>query len=219
MKRLTNMMCMALLCAAMACNDSSKSADSIESKADSSTSTTASKDETPTVKDSAAMMQAWGNYMTPGQMHSMLAKSDGVWTADVTMWMSPDAPPQKSTATATNKMILGGRYQESTVKGDFNGMPFEGRSTVAYDNSKKVFVNTWVDNMGTGIMTMEGTYDSTTHTINFSGKCTDPTTGKDCTMRQVFTQVDDNTQHEEMYATYPGGKEYKSMEITYKRKK
>lgn len=218
MKRLTNMMCMALLFAAIACNDAAKSDASIESKGDTA-ATTATTDQTPTAKDSAAMMQAWMNYSTPGAMHSMIAKDDGVWTAEITMWMTPDAPPTKSTGTATNKMIMGGRYQQSTFKGNFNGMPFEGVSTLAYDNAKKVFVNTWIDNMGTGIMSMEGTYDSVNHVINFSGKSTDPTTGKDCVMRQTFKQVDDNTQYMEMFATYPGGKEYKTMEMTYKRKK
>lgn len=218
MKRLTNMMGMALLCAAIACNDASKDA-SLESKPDSSANTTAAAaDQTPSVKDSTAMMKAWMDYATPGAMHSMLAKDDGAWTVDITSWMSPDAPPEKSTGTATNKMIMGGRYQQSTFKGSFGNMPFEGMSTLAYDNAKKIFVNTWIDNMGTGIMTMEGTYDSATNQINFSGKSTDPLTGKDCIMRQTFKIVDENTQKMEMFATYPGGKEYKSMELVYKRK-
>lgn len=219
MKRLTNMMGIALICAATACNDASKDA-SIDSKADTSTNTTAATtDQTPTVKDSAAMMKAWMDYATPGSMHSMLAKDDGTWTVETTMWMSPDAPPSKSTGVATNKMIMGGRYQQSTFKGNFDGMPFEGISTLAYDNAKKIFVNTWIDNMGTGIMSMEGTYDSANNQINFNGKSTDPTTGKDCVIRQTFKVVDENTQHMEMFATYPGGKEYKTMELTYKRKK
>ena len=218
MKRLTNMMCMALLFAAIACNDAAKSDASIESKGDTA-ATTATPDQTPTVKDSATMMQAWTNYSTPGAMPSMIAKDDGVWTAEITMWMTPDAPPTKSTGTATNKMIMGGRYQQSTFKGNFNGMPFEGVSTLAYDNAKKVFVNTWIDNMGTGIMSMEGTYDSVNKQFTFNGKQIDPTSGKECTMRQVMKRVDENTIHEEMFAKYKGGEEYKSMEITYKRKK
>jgi hypothetical protein len=219
MKRLTNIMALALICAAMACNDSAKT-DSIESKADSSTAATASTtDETPTAKDSAAMMKAWMDYMTPGSVHALLAKDNGTWDADITMWMTPDAPPQKSTGTCTFKMIMGGRYQQGNFKGSFNGMPFEGVSTTGYDNAKKAIVGTWIDNMGTGIMNMEGTYDSANNVINLSGKSIDPTTGKDCTMRQVMKRVDENTIHEEMYAKYQGGKEYKSMEMTYKRKK
>ena len=82
-------------------------------------------------------MKAWQAYMTPGDAHKMIAKSDGQWKAEVTVWMAPGGPPEKSTSTCTNKMILGGRYQQSTHKGMFNGMPFEGISTFGYDNAKK----------------------------------------------------------------------------------
>ena len=44
------------------------------------------------------------------------------------------------------------------------GMPFQGMSTMAYDNGKKTFMSTWIDNMGTGILETEGTYDAGTKT-------------------------------------------------------
>jgi hypothetical protein len=88
---------------------------------------------------------------------------------------------------------------------------------MAYDNAKKVFISTWIDNMGTGIMTMEGTYDSTSKTMTMKGKMVDPTTGKDCDVREVMTFVDDNTQKMEMYCTMHG-KEMKTMEMVSKRK-
>ncbi len=44
---------------------------------------------------------------------------------------------------------------------------FEGMSLMGYDNAKKVFMSSWVDNMGSGIMQMEGTWDPNTKTINF----------------------------------------------------
>lgn len=168
---------------------------------------------------SEAEMKAWMEYMTPGDVHKMLAKSDGEWNEDINMWMTPGAPVQKSTASCMNKMILGGRYQSSTHTGSFNGMPFEGISTVAYDNAKKAFVTTWVDNMGTGIMVMEGNWDDKTKTLNTKGKQTDPMTGKDMMVRETFQIIDDNTQKMEMFMTPAGGKEYKSMEIVFTRKK
>jgi hypothetical protein len=220
MKRLTNTICVAMLCTAIACNDAAKSDESISSKGDSTAPTTAATtDQTPTVQDSAAMMKKWMDYMTPGEMHAMLAKSNGTWNAEVTSWMTPDAPPNKSTGTATNKMILGGRYQQSTFKGSFDGMPFEGMSTLGYDNAKKKWVSTWIDNMGTGIMTVEGTQEAGSNVMKFEGSMTDPITGKECKIRETYTLVDDNTQKMEMYCTYPGGKEYKNMEIVYTRKK
>jgi hypothetical protein len=166
-------------------------------------------------QDSA--MKAWMSYMTPSDMHKMLAKDDGEWNEEITMWMAPGAPPTKSTATVTNKMIMGGRYQESKHTGNFMGMPFEGYGITGYDNAKKVFVYSWVDNMGTGIMVMEGKWDEKSKSIHFTGKATDPSTMKDTPVREVFTWIDNNKQKMEMYMTQ-GGKEYKSMEILLTRR-
>jgi hypothetical protein len=163
-----------------------------------------------------AMMKAWQTYMTPGDIHKMIAKSDGKWNADVSMWMAPGAPPEKSTAVCENKMIMGGRYQQSVHKGTIMNMPFEGMNLLAYDNAKKTFISSWVDNMGTGIMYMEGTWDEATKSINFKGKSVDPTTGKDMDIREVFKLVDDNNQIMEMYSTV-NGKEIKTMEIKFTR--
>lgn len=166
-------------------------------------------------QDSA--MKAWMSYMTPGDVHKMLAKDDGEWNEEITLWMAPGAPPTKSTATASNKMIMGGRYQESRHTGNFMGMPFEGYSIVGYDNARKIFVSSWVDNMGTGIMFMEGKWDEKTKTIHFTGKTTDPSSGKDVPVRETFTWIDDKKQKMEMFMTQEG-KEYKSMEILFTRK-
>jgi Protein of unknown function (DUF1579). len=167
--------------------------------------------------DSAAIAKAWIDFATPGDMHKMMAKSDGSWATETKMWMESGKEPTVSTGTATNKMILGGRYQQSSYKGTIEGMPFEGTATSGYDNAKKLFVSTWVDNMGTGIMTMEGTYDETSKTMNMKGKQTDCTTGKDMEVREVQKWLDDNTMVMEMYMTQ-GGQEMKTMEITHKRK-
>ncbi len=39
-------------------------------------------------------------------------------------------------------------------------MPFHGIGTEGYDNVRKKFMASWIDNMGTGILLMEGTYDA-----------------------------------------------------------
>ncbi|MEO7960895.1 MAG: DUF1579 domain-containing protein [Ginsengibacter sp.] len=164
-----------------------------------------------------AEMKAWQAYMTPGDIHKMIATSDGTWTEDITMWMAPGQPPSKSIATVENEMILGGRYQQSKHTGSFNGMPFEGFSILGYDNAKKKFTSSWADNMGTGLMNMEGTWDPATKTISFTGATTDPSTGKSVDMRENFTIVDNDTQKMEMYMVQDGH-EFKTMEIMLKRK-
>lgn len=171
--------------------------------------------------DSAAANKAWMEYATPGDMHKMLAKSDGVWNGANTTWMENGGKPMTSTSEATNKMIFEGRYQVSEHKGNFMGMPFEGMSITGYDNAKKKFVSSWLDNMGTGIMSMEGEWNASTKSIEFKGKMTDPTRpGKDCDVREVYTFIDDNTQKLEMYGPdSKTGKEFKTMEIIFTRKK
>lgn len=165
-------------------------------------------------QDKDAMMKAWKEYATPSDMHKMLAKDNGTWNADITMWMEPNAPAQKSKGTCTNTMILGGRYQKSVHKATMMGMPFEGISILGYDNNKKIFVSSWVDNMGTGVMYMEGPWDEATKSVTLTGKCVDPMTGKDMEMRQVMTIIDAKHQKMEMYCT-TDGKEMKSMEINF----
>jgi hypothetical protein len=217
MKRITITICTAALL--FACNSNDKKAE--EPKKDEATVASASTTEPAKepVPDSV-MQKNWMAYMTPSKQHEMMASWDGTWNGDVTVWMKPGAEPTKSTSVATNKMILGGRYQLSTHKGNFGGMPFEGMSTLAFDNAKKVFISTWQDNMGTGIMTGEGTWDESTKSITLRGKVMDPGLGKDVDYKEVFTVIDKDHQRMEMFGANPAdGKEFKSMEIVFTRKK
>jgi len=162
-------------------------------------------------------MKKWMDYMTPSDVHKMMAASDGEWNMEIQMWMDPNAPAQSMKASCVNKMILGGRYQESINTGSFNGMPFKGHSLTGWDNARKIFVSTWIDNMGTGIMYMEGPWNDATKTMELKGKMTDPMTGQVKDVRQTMKMVDDNTQVMEQYDT-KDGKEYKSMVIKFTRK-
>ena len=166
--------------------------------------------------DQEKMQAVWMEYMSPGPMHKMLAASNGTWKEEITMWMAPGAKPSTNVATCDARMILGDRYQQSIHRGEFDGMPFEGIGITGYDNSLKKFVSTWVDNMGSGIMYMEGDWNEKTKTIEFKGKMVDPMTGTMMPFRETFTFVDDNTQIMEMFMTV-NGKEYKSMHIKLTR--
>lgn len=205
-----------LFCAACAfilsCNDEKKSA-TISTDVDTAKVTTADKTPAPPM-DSAAMMKAWEAYMTPGEPHKMMAMSNGKWKEDMTMYMSPDAPPQKMTSSCENTMMLNGLFQRSVHKGMYNNMPFEGISTMAYNNSSKKYQSTWIDNMGSGIMNMEGTYDEASKTLNMKGMTTDPMSGQDMAVRETFKMIDDKNHYMEMFETR-GGKESKTMEIKF----
>jgi len=65
-------------------------------------------------------------------------------------------------------------------------------------------------------MYSEGPYDEKTNSITFKGSYIDPMTGKEVKTREVYKFVADNHHIFEMYATQEG-KEFKSMEINYRR--
>ena len=97
------------------------------------------------------------------------------------------------------------------------GQPFEGISTTGYDNAKKIYVNTWIDNMGTGIMYLTGTWDAASSSIIFTGNMVDPSSGKDIAVKETLKIVDDNHEELTMYMM-TGGQEYKSMDIKMTKK-
>ena len=163
----------------------------------------------------ADAMKKYTDFMTPGDMQKILAAANGKWSEDITLWMAPGQPPSKSTGTVDYKMILGGRYQQGNISASFNGMPYEAVSITGYDNMKKLFFSSYVDNMGTGVLNMEGPYDAATKTITLTGIELDPMTGKEMKMRETLKMVDDHTQVTAMY-DITGGKEIKLMEITFK---
>lgn len=99
------------------------------------------------------------------------------------------------------------------------GMPMTGKSLTGYDNAKKKFVSSWIDNLGSGIVRMEGTYDEATKTLHLKGKQSDPGTGGESDIRQEQKWIDDDTYVLSMYGTGHDGKEQKFMEGTFKRKK
>jgi hypothetical protein len=196
-----------------ACNNEKKDDNKTDNRSDTTKKTTDF-----IMPDSATMMKNWQDYMTKGEMHAMMASWDGTWTSEVSSYEKPGAPPTTSTGTTVNKMVMNGMYQESIHSGTMMGMPFEGKGMLAYDNAKKKFVNTWIDNMGSGIMVMEGPWDPATKTMTLTGNCYNPAMGKDCNLREVFKVIDDNNQVMEMYGPGPDGKETKMMEIKFTRK-
>jgi hypothetical protein len=214
MKSTVLIICIALLISCNSGTSNSESTSKDTTAASVSDAGNDAKSEEWVPVDSATAMQAMMQAGTPGKEQAILAKSDGKWKAEVTMWEKPDAAPMKSTGILTNKMILGGRYQETTFKGDMMGMPFEGVSTTGYDNARKVWIASWVDNMSTGIITMEGTMDEPSQTLTLTGKMLCPANGKMCEIKQVMKKIDDKTEIMEMYGPdMKTGKSYKNMEM------
>ena len=167
--------------------------------------------------DQQAMMDAYMKLAAPGEPHKLFAGLAGSWTTQTKEWMEPGKPPTEATGSADLKMLLGGRFLQQEYNSTMMGQPYTGMGITAYDNLRKKYVSTWIDSMGTGIFTMEGTASADGKTITLKGQHAEPGGGQ-MTHRAVWKIVDDHTQTFDMYGAHGHGKETKMMEIVYTRK-
>lgn len=166
-----------------------------------------------------AQMEAMMKAATPGDMHKKLSPMVGTFDVKVTMWNMPGQPPTDSSGTAVDTWVLGGRFVEERFTGNFMGMPFTGIGYTGYDNVRKEYVGTWMDNFGTQMMVSSGNVGADGKTYNFTSSMSDPMSGKTMPVQEKVTVTDDDHHVMEMWGPGPDGKMFKMMEITYTRKK
>ena len=100
------------------------------------------------------------------------------------------------------------------------GQPFEGIAVTGYDNLREEYESIWIDNMGTGIMKSTGSYDAKKKTIHLSGNFSCPMTQeKNRWNRSEWKRNNKNKYTYTSYQKGPDGKEFKAMQITYRREK
>jgi hypothetical protein len=198
----------------------------VTSPATAITSSVATTSAQPNAEEMQKMMLQMMELSKLNENHKLLASLDGTWNCNVKMWMDGDTSkkPDVSKSTAVRKSIMDGRYvvMEVTGKMEMPGpdgkkkeVTFQGRGTEGYDNVKKKFVGTWMDNMGTGIMMSEGDYDPATKTFTYTSEI-EMVPGMKQKIREVVKITDKDHMDFEWYEDR-GGKEMKTMEIAYTR--
>jgi hypothetical protein len=175
--------------------------------------------------DEVDMMAMMMEMAKPGEPHKHMQNLVGTWSYQTKWWMSPEAAPSESSGTTVTRSVMDGRYliSDHTGKiqmpgpdGKMMDMEFKGMAIEGYDNAKKKHVASWIDNMGTGIMNLEGTYDQATKTLTYYAEY-EPMPGMKMKMREVVTMTD-NDHHSMQFFEDRGGKEVKTMQIDYTRK-
>ena len=194
----------------------------------STSETTTAAPGQPSAADMQKMMQQMMELGKPSESHKLLADLVGTWTYTVKFWMNPDpnAKPEESKGTAVRKSMMDGRFfvMDVTGKMEMPGpdgkkkeMTFKGMGLEGYDNVKKKFVGSWVDNMGTGIMFAEGYYDPATKTFTYTGEV-EAIPGMKQQIRETI-KITDKDHHLFEWFENRGGQEVKTMEIAYTRSK
>ena len=156
--------------------------------------------------------------MTPGEAHKALNHVVGKFNYTMKWWMTSDAKAEDSKGTSVSKWIMNGRFVQQDVKAKMNGQEFQGLGITGYDNVKQEYQSVWLDNMATGMMMATGTKDEQ-GTLATSGTFGCPMTGeKDKWFRTELKVISKNEHTYAMYGRTQEGKEFKNMEIHYKRK-
>jgi hypothetical protein len=165
-----------------------------------------------------AMMAAWEKAGTPGEAHKKLEPFVGTFDTKVKTWMAPGAPPEESVGVSESRWVLENRFVETRFQGSMMGQPFSGLGYTGYDNIKKKYIGSWMDSMGTSMMTSLGDADAAGKVMTFEISYNDAVTGKPMTMKQKMTVTDNDHHMMEMWGPSPDGKVFKMMEISYMRK-
>ncbi len=167
-----------------------------------------------------AAMQEMMKRGAPGEHHKALEPFAGKFTVMSRMWMKPGDAPQESRGTSEHTWVLGGRFLKMDFRGDMAGQSFEGLGYLGYDNVRGEYVSAWLDSMSTGISRSVGQFDPAAKTLKEGGSYSCVMTGeKERSFRGEWKILDADNLSYAMYHAGPDGKDFKSMEIAYRRVK
>jgi len=167
------------------------------------------------------IMEIYKKYASPGENHKFLDYFVGKWESSQKIWMEPGQEPLTRKQEVSVESLFEGRFTRAHIKtiGDVMGMPLEGIVITGYDNYKKQFESVTFGTTGTGLFLMYGTLDNTGKTRTDTGYVDDVVTGERIKIKGVTTLISNDSYKYEFYQTDDKGNEFKSMEITYTRKK
>jgi hypothetical protein len=151
--------------------------------------------------------------------HAVLKEGVGTWDYVMKFRMGPDAPEQEIKGVETVTM-LGDFWAIFDLKtDDFMGMKWHGHGTLGYDEEKKKYIGTFIENMGPHRMLGEGTMDATGKVLTMIWDGIDHETGKPGKMKEVSERKDKDSGTMTMTKIGSDGKESPMFTITYTRKK
>lgn len=164
-------------------------------------------------------METWVKSMTPGPPHKWLAVRAGKFDFAGKFWMEPGAPPQAAKGVAERTLLLGGRVLQEKVTSSLMGMPLDGLGLAGFDNVSGRYWSTWNDSLSTGVRVAGGTCDATGKSCAWAGTYSDPDSGRS---KPVRLELRLEGADREVLTAFEGGadgKEARTMELVYTRRK
>src|SRR5262249_15813738 len=142
----------------------------------------------------------------------------GDWTFTLKLWSDPSQPPAELTGTIERQWIMGGRFVQETVKGEYDGKTFEGMGLLGYDNGQKKFTRALVSGLKGKISNGLATCDASGKKFECATEECCPLTGETVQGRDEVIIESNDRIVTNIFKTVDG-KEMKAMEIVSIRKK
>ena len=154
----------------------------------------------------------------PTEQHKIFKKDVGTWDATMKIWPVPDAAAIENKCSEKNELLGNGMWLITRFQGKIGDVPFAGAGSFGYDPVEKKYVGVWVDTMTPHMTTLKSDYDAAKKTMTGIGESRDPMTGKVSKSKHITRYTDDDTKVFEIHMAGEDGKEFKMLEITYKRR-
>ena len=171
----------------------------------------------PAETDQQKAMEVYMKAGAVNENHEFLKKYAGAWDCQVKGWTTPGQPPTVSIGVFQGEMILDGRYLLMNFKGEMFSQPFSGLQIIGFDNMQQKYVSLWIDNSSTFFFMTSGTRQG--NVISESGLWPDPLTGSQLPVKARTTWVGVDEYLYEQFMVQPDKSEFKSMDMSCKRRK
>ncbi|MCB2211304.1 DUF1579 domain-containing protein [bacterium] len=178
------------------------------------------QDEMQMSEEDMAMMQNYMEMMSPGEHHQRLDYFIGDWDVTARMFMGgPGTEAADYPGSATFEWVLGGRFIQETVDGEFMGNPYHSIGFIGYDNFRMQYTSSSLSNTSTAIGNMAGVFDEKNNAYIFFGPMDEPMTGEiGKTVKYVLRIIDENNFVGDVHDPIYGLGDTKVMELIYTRK-
>ena len=173
----------------------------------------------PSPEEMQQAMARWQEAMTPGEHHQLLERFVGDWDITVSVsGMGPEA--QTSTGTVTARWVLGGRFVREEIEGEMMGMPMRSIAFYGYDNFRRMYTLTEMDNLATATQVAQGSLNQAGDVITYFGTMDEPMTGeRGKTAKFVMRLVGPDTRVFEIHDLHIIPGDTKVVEVTYRRRR
>jgi hypothetical protein len=155
----------------------------------------------------------------PGPEHERLAALTGEWNLRFAFSPSPAASPVTGTGSASNRMILGGRFLQSESVVQLGNGRSEGLLLLGYDRRASRYTMLGLDTYGTHYVEAEGPFDEGSGAMVMYGEEHDPIARHTERYTVIVRLRGPDEYVQEVVSRQPDGTSHTAVKITYSRKR